>query len=255
MRLIKILFILSGFVMSTNSYAQGFFEHEFGVNAGFLQLRSDYGERFDNETNFGNSGATFGLSYYLNRASSRRANYFMEHVKYRIDLNFSSVDLQHYGRWSDDPLLEAMTGSFSNLALSTGIEYYPFGIRVQDFRGKYSFIESISPYAGIAVGLNNVTSKAETSLAGGLDNPANIFPTFIPTDSDNGLNTGTRTILSLNLRAGIRFDIGTRDGFIIESSWILYGSDLVDGLSPIGPQNKYTDWSWGINFGYSRLLF
>lgn len=248
--IVFFVLLFSGIINSQNLY-----NHEFGINAGLLQLRSDYGERFDNETNFGNQGATFALSYYLNRASDRRANYFMEHVKYRIDLLFSSVELEHYGQWADAEILQAMTGSFTNIGLSAGIEYYPFGIRVQSYRAKYTFVESISPYGGVAIGLNYVTSEAESSLPGGLENQANVFPTFVSTDADDGLSPGSRAVLSLNLRAGLRFDLSMRDGFFVESSWILFGSDLVDGLKPIGPQNKYTDWSWGFNIGYSRLLF
>ncbi len=241
--------------MSTTSQAQSLFEHEFGINGGFMQLRSDYGERFDTETNFGNQGSTFALTYYLNRASRRRVSYFMEHVKYRIDLIYSNVELQHYGQWADAPVLEAMTGLFSNIGLSTGLEYYPLGIRIQAYNQRYSFIENFSPYGGVAVGLNYVTPEAQSSLPGGLNNPENIFPTFVPQDTDDGLNLDNRAVLSLNLRAGIRYNIGPRDGFMLESSWMLFGSDLVDGLKPIGPQNKYTDWSWGINIGYTRLLF
>lgn len=243
------------FVIATKANAQGFYEHEFGMSTGIYQLRSDYGERFDRETNSANQGLTFALTYYLNRASRRTANYFMEHTKYRIDLIYSSVDLKHQGQWSDDPRLEAMTGTFSNMALSTGLEYYPFGVKIQSYSRTQSFFQSFSPYAGIGVGLNFVSPDAKSSLEGGLSNPSNVFPTFQSTDDDNGIILDNRLVASLNLRTGIKFDIGLRDGLIIESSWMLFGSDLVDGLKPIGPQNKYTDWSWGINIGYSRLFF
>jgi hypothetical protein len=225
------------------------------VNAGLYQLRSDYGERFDNETNNGNSGATFGLTYYLNSASNRNANLFMEHFKFRADFIYTSLSLEHYGQWADSPLLDAMTGTFNNLGLSAGLEFYPFGVKVQTYTSSTSFFQNISPYAGFGVGVNFVSPDAESSLEGGLSNPENVFPTFRSTDNDNGIILDDRIVASLNLRAGLRFDIGLRDGFILESSWMLFGSDLVDGLSPVGPQNKYTDWSWGINVGYTRLLF
>jgi hypothetical protein len=255
MKPLKLLFITIVLSLSSKLSAQSFFEHEIGINGGFYQLRSDYGERFDRETNSGNQGTTFALTYYLNRASRRRVSYFMEHVKYRIDLIYSSVDLQHYGRYADAPVLQAMTGSFSNIGLSTGIEYFPFGIRMQTYNQWYSFGELISPYAGVAVGLNYVSPDAESSLEGGLNNPANVFPTFVGTDVDNGIVLDSRAVLSLNLRLGLRFNLGKRDGILLESSWMLFGSDLVDGIKPVGPQNKYTDWSWGINIGYTRLFF
>jgi hypothetical protein len=168
---------------------------------------------------------------------------------------FSSVNLEHYGDASDDPRLEGMTGSFSNLGLAIGFDYLPFGIKIQEYILSDSFIDNLSPYVGFGIGFNFVNPDAESSLAGGLSNPENIFPTFISQEDDEGINLDGGTVLSLNLRLGLRFDIGTRDGFSVESNWMLFGSDLVDGLSPVGPQNKYNDWSWGINFGYSRLFF
>jgi hypothetical protein len=148
-----------------------------------------------------------------------------------------------------------MTGSFNNLGLSAGLEYYPFGIKVQSYNNNNSLFQNLSPYAGVGFGVNFVTPDAESSLDGGLENPANVFPTFISEDSDNGIILDDRTVASLNLRLGVRYDINTRTGLILESSWMLFGSDLVDGLSPVGPQNKNNDWSWGINIGFSRLLF
>jgi len=255
MKKIQSFFLIISFSLATNSIAQSFFEHELGVNGGFYQLRSDYGERFDRETNFGNQGSTFALTYYRNRASRRRVSYFMEHVKYRIDLMFSSVDLQHYGRYADNPILEAMTGSFANVGLSGGVEYFPFGIRIQNFNEWYDFLESFSPYAGVAVGFNYAMPRAQSSRDGGLSNPANVFPTFVSQDVDDGIVLDNRLVLSLNLRLGLRINLGMRDGILLESSWMLFGSDLVDGLKPNGPQNKYTDWSWGVNIGYTRLFF
>jgi len=252
---IKLFITFLFIVIISKVYSQGYYEHELGINAGFYQLRSDYGESLNSETNFGNQGVSIGFSYFLNKASSRNANYFFEHFKTRADFMFSSVNLEHYGDATSDPRLEAMTGSFSNIGLGIGFDYLPFGIKIQDYTLNNGFIDNLSPYAGFGIGFNFVSPDAESSLAGGLNNPENIFPTFISQDEDNGINLDNNTVLSLNLRLGLRFDIGTRDGFSIESHWMLFGSDLVDGLSPVGPQNKYNDWSWGINFGYSRLFF
>lgn len=255
MNTIKLFTTFLFIVITSEVYSQGYYEHEFGINAGFYQLRSDYGESLDNETNFGNQGVSIGFSYFLNKASSRDANYFFEHFKTRVDFMFASVNLEHYGGAADDPRLEAMTGTFNNIGLGIGFDYLPFGIKIQEYTLNKSFIDNLSPYVGFSIGFNFVSPDAESSLDGGLSNPANIFPTFIPQDEDNGINLDGRTVLSLNLRLGLRFDIGTRDGFSVESNWMLFGSDLVDGLSPVGSQNKYNDWSWGINIGYSRLLF
>lgn len=255
MNLAKLFLILLLITVFSKVSSQNYYKHEFGFNLGLYQLRSDYGENMNNETNFGNQGVNIGFNYSINLASSRNTNYFSQHVKYRFDFIFSSVNLSHYGKDADDPRLEAMTGTFSNIGLGVGFEYYPFGVKIQKYTYSSSFFQNLSPYTGIGIGINFVSPDAESSLEGGLDNPANVFPTFVAQDTDDGINLDSRTVPSLNLRLGMRFDIGRRDGFIVESSWMLFGSDLVDGLSPVGPQNKNNDWSWGINIGYSRLLF
>ena len=251
-RIFILILILLGFY---NTKAQIFYEHEFGFNTGIYQLRSDYGIDQDSETNFGNQGVAFSFSYYLNMASRRTANKFQQHFKYRLDLIFASVDLEHYGPYISDPRLDAMTGSFTNLGFGAGLEFYPFGVNVQSLSRYASFFEKFSPYTSVGLGVNMVTPSAESSLEGGLNNISNVFPTFIPETEDNGINTENRTVGSLNLRVGTRYRISSRGGLMLESSWMLFGSDLVDGLSPIGPQNKNNDWSWGINIGYTYLLF
>jgi hypothetical protein len=165
------------------------------------------------------------------------------------------ADLQHYGDYADDPRLMAMTGSFWSIGVSGGVEYYPFGIMLQGFNTRYYFFQKLAPYGGVAVGLNFVSNEAESSLDGGLANPDNVFPTFVGLDTDDGIVVGNRVVGSLNLRAGLRYNFNPKTGLFVESSWMLFGSDLVDGLSPIGPQNKYTDWSWGVNVGFSTMLF
>lgn len=251
----RLTFIICCLIIFSNSSAQNFYEHEIGINTGFYQLRSDYGINEDSETNFGNQGVAFSLSYYLNLASRRDARYFFEHFKYRFNFMYASVDLQHYGPFVSDPRLASMTGTFSNIGISNGFEYYPFGIKIQSPNRYITFFQKLSPYTGIGFGLNFVTPDAESSLPVGLDDPENVFPTFLSNDTDNGIILDDRVVASLNLRLGLRYDFNIRTGIMVESSWMLFGSDLVDGLSPVGPQNKNNDWSWGINVGFYRLMF
>jgi hypothetical protein len=248
------LFIL--FISSTNLViAQNLSEHEIGISFGIHQVRSDYGERFDSETNFGNQGTAIAVSYFYNAANSRSARFFQEHFKYQIYFQYSSSNLEHFGDAADDPRLEAMTGSYTNISINTGFEFYPLGILTLDKKGSSNFFKKVSPYLGIGLGLNFVAPDAESSLPGGLGAPENVFPTFVSNDADKGIVLDNLTTGSLNIRTGIRFKFSERSGIILESSWRLYGSDLVDGLSPVGPQNKNNDWSWGINLGYNFFIF
>lgn len=250
------LFLLILVSLNTNlTNGQNASEHEIGISFGLHQVRSDYGERFDNETNFGNQGTAIAVSYFYNAASSRSARFFQEHFKYRLNFQYSSSNLEHFGEAADDPRLEAMTGSYTNISINNGFEFYPWGILTLDNKNYSNFFKKVSPYLGIGIGLNFVTPDAESSLPGGLSAPENIFPTFVSNDTDEGIVLDNLTTGSLNIRTGIRFKFSKRSGIILESSWRLYGSDLVDGLSPVGPQNKNNDWSWGINIGYNFFIF
>ncbi|QTY26022.1 hypothetical protein [Flavobacterium sp. CS20] len=249
----KLVFILP-MIFVFESQAQ-FYEHEFSANLGFYQLRSDYGISDDSETNFGNQGLALSLSYYYNPAFRNRKSYFQDHFKYRFNLQFSSTDLEHYIPESDDPRLASMTGSYTNFGINNGLEYYPLKIKtIKSYRNK-SFLYDISPYVGVGLGVNFVKPDAESSLSGGLSNIDNILLTFISNEPDNGINLDSDTVLSFNFRAGLRYKLDIQSEIVLESSWMFFDSDFVDGLSPVGPQNKNKDWSWGINIGYSYLLF
>ena len=250
---IFLVFLIAFPVLDTK--AQSFYEHEFSLNVGVFQLRSDYGVRDDNETNFGNQGTAISLSYYYNPAFLRSDYFFNKYFKYRLNLMYSSVNLQHYGPFVDDPRLEAMTGSYKNFTISNGLEFYPLKIKTQKLYQAGGFFNDFLPFLGVGIGVNFVTPEAVSSLDGGLSNIDNIFPTFISETSDNGINVEKQTVLSLNLRAGLRYKMNIQSELVLESGWMFFNSDFVDGLSPVGPQNKSSDWSWGINLGYSYLLF
>lgn len=255
MKILKILLLFIFTFLTLEVESQNFLEHELSFNAGLYQVRSDYGVRNDSETNFGNQGIAVSLSYYYNPAFNRRKSYFQAHFKYRFNLMYSRSDLEHFGPDSDDPRLASMTGSYTNFTISNGLEYYPLNIKVYKKRSYESFLNDFSPYAGVGLGINFVNPDAESSLPGGLAVENNIFPSFISDGFNTGINLTSDTVLSLNFRTGVRYKLNIRSDVYIESSWMFFDSDFVDGLSPVGPQNKNKDWSWGINAGFSYLIF
>lgn len=248
-------FIVFIVFLNFQAEAQNFSEHEFSLSAGIFQLRSDYGVNNDSETNFGNQGASISVSYYYNPAYLRRKSYFFEHFKYRFNLMFSSVDLQHFGPYASDPRIEAMTGSYSNFSINNGLEYYPFKGNRKKRYAKNNFFDKISPYAGFGLGVNFINTTAQSSLNGGLSDTNNIFPTFFSDNPEQGIVTGSDIFFNLNLRVGLRVILNMKNQILIESNWMLFSSDIIDGLNPVGPQNQNSDWAWGINLGYSYLLF
>lgn len=251
-RIIILIVVMCPFVQHVE--AQTFYEHEVSFSVGIFQLRSDYGINNDAETNFGNQGVEISLNYYYNTAARRSASYFQQHFKYRLNLSYSTVNLQHYGPDADDPRLASMEGSYNNFSIGNGFEYYPLGIKIRRIYSS-QFMDNFSPYGGLAFGVNFVTPDATSSLPGGLSDPDNVFPTFISESSSNGIDLENRVSLSLNFQVGARYKINDKSDIFLESSWMFFDSDFIDGLSPVGPQNKNDDWAWGINVGYTYIFF
>jgi len=241
--------------LTQHSQAQSYYEHEFSFSLGLFQLRSDYGINNDFETNFGNQGVAFSFNYYYNNSVRRQASYFQEHFKYRLNLTYSTVNLEHFGPDSDDPRLASMEGSYNNFSIGNGFEYYPLGIEMRKFYSSGSFLDNLSPFAGLGLGVNFVTPDATSSLPGGLIVPDNVFPTFQSESSSRGIDLDNRVSLSLNFQVGVRYKVNDTSDIYLESSWMFFDSDFIDGLSPVGPQNKNDDWSWGINLGYTYTFF
>ena len=80
------------FAICQTAYSQLGFSHEIGVIAGPVEFRSDFGSRFDEATNLGNSGIGIGIVHYINFAYRADCNcystdtYFNDHFKLRNEI-------------------------------------------------------------------------------------------------------------------------------------------------------------------------
>jgi len=248
-----IVLAILAFIFPLSTSAQ--LNHEFSLTLGLYQLRGDYGQRGNSENNFANQGISIGANYYYNTSFSRNAGYFQEHFKPKFNFTFTTVNLEHVG-YDGDPRLDAMTGSSTNFRFGVGLEWFPRELDFEKNKAYSTFHpKNIHPYAGFNVGLNFSMPDAESSLPGGLENPDNIFPTFIAADGRTGINLENSTNWYFSFQGGIRFKIKDNKDLLLESNWVFFDSDFIDGLSPVGEQNESNDWSWGINIGYSYTFF
>jgi len=159
--------------LSLSAYSQEYLRtDEFCFVAGPVSFRSDYGERNDNATNFGNTGFGIGFKYYmhfaqLNYGVYNDQSYFKQHLKYGAELSYNKSTLQNYGRWVDAnhnsleaQQLKAMKGSTEVIDLGINAQYYPF--EISDFGA--SFGSNIAPYIEFGVHLCEYFPKASSSL-------------------------------------------------------------------------------------------
>ena len=241
-----IVFVILILGLGNKSTAQIF--HEVGVMAGPVSFRGDYGLRGDNEAIKNNIGFGAGINHYLNFAyTDFNSQYSRQHVKVRSSLIYHSTSLNHYGAIADkDIQLRSMFGEANVLEVGSGLEYYL--MRIRDFE-RYN--STFTPYGGIGLNLVYYSPVAGTTLEDGLGLPETTFPTFLAGPGEEPAFTNESSItLSANFQAGAKYKVNRNSDLFVELRWHYYFSDFVDGLSPIGDQNKNNDWMFWLTFGY-----
>lgn len=250
---IAIVLFLFGY--STTINAQYGFSHEIGVIAGPVTFKSDYGERGDYDTNFGNAGYGIGLIYYLNFAYNSDSGfyapetYFNDHFKVRSELSYNKTNLRHYGEYvSNDKKklfnrqLRGMRGSTAVTNVGMQLEYFPLSIR--DFTGT---VGSLSPFVSLGGQFSFYNPEAYTTL-GRLDNPATTPIKYIGATQNQG-----GTVWSVVGSVGTRYRLAPFSDLMLDIRVQHYFSDWVDGLNPNPsryPENKANDWLVWFNVGY-----
>ena len=256
-----ILLVLTFFIFSRQDlYSQFGFSHEIGIITGPVALYSDFGERYDFETNSGNVGFGIGLIHYINFSYRSDCNcytkqvYFNDHFKLRSEIDYHKTNLEHFGKWvapnrtsltADQ--LRAMKGSATVFEIGSQLEYFPFSIR--DFAaGLYKIAPFISfgahwvafdpeVYSEIPGGLSEVAPNAATPLK------------YVGAFQNSGDNTWA--VVS---SVGIRYKLTPVSDLMLDSRWEFYLSNWVDGLNPDSVSNKANEWIYWLNFGYIYYL-
>jgi len=254
-RLLILVFLLLG-LAKQEVHSQFGFSHEIGVIAGPVVFYSDFGQRYDFETNSGNVGFGVGLIHYINfsyRADCNcytRDTYFNDHFKLRNEIDYHKTNLQHFGDyvdasensiWADQ--LRAMTGSSTVLEIGSQLEFFPLSIR--DFAaGGYK----IAPFGSIGAHWVSYNPEVESSL-GELNLPASTPQKYFDSFQQEGGSTW-----ALVGSVGARYKLSVLSDLMLDLRWTYYGSNWVDGLNPDVPENKANEWTYWINFGYIYYL-
>ena len=270
-----LAFALCFIVVTQATYSQLGFSHEIGIIAGPVEFRSDFGNRFDEPTNIGNSGIGIGIIHYINFAYRADCNcystdtYFNDHFKLRNEISWNYTNLDHFGRWvapnktsANADKLRAHHGVAENFDIGTQLEYFPKSIRsVQGFAYRFA------PFISLGVHYTSYSPQASTDY-GDRDvfNPNNIYSYWYaqdqflapipsgstrkyPIDLDQGSDW------SIVTSVGVRYKLGPLSDLMLDLRWQLYFSDWIDGFNhEIEKFNKYNDWLIWLNFGYIYYL-
>ena len=256
----KIFKLLLPFLMvswggMSNALAQvGMVGQEIGIVGGPIAYFSDYGLRYDMNTNTGNTGTGIGIVYYLNFAYKADCNcyatysYFNDHFRVRAEADYHWGRLNHFGEVAQKNTvggrqLRAMVGNIKAVELGAHLEYYPLSIR--DYT---AFAYPISPY--LSLGANFVSFDPYTfSKLGPLDDPNNVFHEF-----RGYIDQEPQSTWSIVLGAGLRYKLDVSSDLVMNLNWRYYDTDWLDGLDHENPQNKYNDMVFWLNFGYIYYL-
>lgn len=231
---------------------------EFGIMAGPIFFQSDYGQRFDTKTNFGNNGFGIGIFHVTNfshnydQGGPNPMTFFNDHFKLKTDVSFNKSEFRHYGKWVDAPTnnvvgqnqLRAMRGNTTLFTVGTQMEYYPWSIYNSDLAiSRYN----LAPYVSIGVQHNWYTTKSY-SMLGNVDNPA-----VTPVKYLGASRSETNTVWSVSGSVGARYKIGDVSDIILDFKWQQFTNNWVDGLNPLDklyPENRSNDWQFWITVGY-----
>jgi len=256
-KILILLLTVIGNVSLTN--AQFGFSHEVGVITGPVMFMSDYGERYDFDTNSGNVGYGIGLVHYLNFSYRAECNcytpetYFNDHFKLRSELSYNRTNLQHFGKWVDDSKqsvmaqqLRGMRGVASVTDIGMQLEYFPLSIR--DFTATDG---AFGPFVSLGAHYSYFSPESYSKL-GRIDQPG-----VLPNKYIGGVSNDSGSTWSVVASVGTRYKLTELSDLMIDLRWQYYFSNWVDGLNPdenLYPENKANDWLVWLNFGYIYYL-
>lgn len=256
------LFFFAIFGITTSSHAQLNLAHEIGVIFGPVTFQSDYGQRNNFDTNIGNNGFGVGIVHFLNLSSNaNRDYYFNEHFKFRSELSFNKINMQHYGKWVEEnpsaiktQQLIAMKGKTTLLNIGTQVEFFPF-MKIHDFENMPG---SFNPYISLGVLASFYNTEASSSM-GRLGDPAVTYPKYLsPSDGRQyGFSSESGMVVSGTVGAGIHYKLNEMNDLMFEVRYQGFSSDWVDGLNPnkdLYKENKSNDSQVWFNFGYVYYL-
>ncbi len=212
-------------------------------------------QRYDFDTNAGNTGFGVGIIHYINFSYKAECNcytsdtYFNDHFKLRSELSYNKTQLKHFGEWvapshtsAGADKLRAMRGSTAVTNIGMQLEYFPWSIR--------DFSASIGGYAPfVSLGAQYCSYDPEAwSLLGPLDTPGTTIPKYYgATTSEGG------QVWSIVSSVGCRYKLTPLTDFMVDLRFQYYFSNWVDGLNPddtVYKENKANDWLVWFNVGY-----
>jgi len=251
--------VVFAFITITNLNAQSYV-HDLGVHSGLSMFQTDYGERNNFLSSYGNAGFSFSLTHTLHffNISNRwnASNHLFTHLALRSEANFTSANLVHFGRYVEGQgelatKLNAMTGKVSTSNFGTQLEIYLFSMR--DYMYNYNN-KKWNLYGLFGVHYTGYKNELNSTLGDWTQNPTVLPTKWQPDDAKFIGNNGT---VSITAGGGVRKKLNDMIDFNLQFNWRWFGTDYLDGLNADVQENQNKDWLINIQLGliYHLNLF
>ncbi|MFY0603828.1 MAG: hypothetical protein JXQ93_07745 [Flavobacteriaceae bacterium] len=241
--------------------------HDVGVHFGTNTIQTDYGERGDFLSQYGNVGNSISVSHTMHFFNTNLGYYsnqkFFNRIALRSELNIAMGNkLKHFGKWVERDSyvaeqLRAMDGEISFTSIGMQFEYYLH--ELPDFLYNSSDIKW-NPYllAGVQYAFyqNNLTSQM-----GDWTRNRSLLPEKYR--ADGAVEIGNGTSLASTFGMGTRYNLKDGVNINIQFNWQYFFTDALDGLKPDVAENKNNEWLvsmqvgviYNLNYGRPLRLF
>lgn len=257
MPLNKIIIVLILLIPLT-LFSQDGKSFEGGFMSGLSSYQTDYGQRYEIKSGVtGNLGVVASGVMYMNFFDYQitwwnKGQWVPMHLKLKAEASYTKGNLQHYGAYVKEnsltaEKLRAMHGSLSMFNIGFSTEYH-----FNDLTYAYHVnAPKINPYIGIGSMLvfSNPTFTSDRG-------DYLVDPTVLPEKYQVDAIFPDKEITgSAFISLGSRFRGGDLGYFIVESRWHYFFSNHVDALDPKDDSNKFNDWMFQFQAGFSFYIW
>ncbi len=251
-RLFLILLVALLKINGLHAQYRTFDGYSIGGSYGFF--KSDFGERYDWNTNIANNAYQFNAKLYFNFYKYHWR--ITSHFRFFATLDFAYGNLKHRGHYAFKSSeiakrLRTMTAKPILVGLGVGTEFWLQDLTYFSFNKLYG-IYRVSPYVGISVLGYYYKPNIQSSL-GDINDPA-IQPYILhPRFVGHVYNEGGFAP-AVNMTLGFSYQITALTHLYLENKFTWFPNDRVDGLDVNDRADKFSDWLYAPIVGLEIIL-
>lgn len=233
-----LFFTLLGIFSITSIFSQNY-NHEIGISLGAVSIQSDYGERGDFASSYGNVGFGVGLNYYFSfdGAYTRwnyKSNFLKNHFRLKLGVSYMQDNFRHRGKYIEG--LGVMAIKMAAMRGSTKI--YNFGGQLEYAIFDFMDDKKFEPYLSGGIYYVFYDPDLTSELGDWRDNPSVLPPVYL----NGSIHLQKDKTQSFSFGFGSRYAAGKSTKMIFDFRWQKFLTNNIDGIDPQIGANKFRDW-------------